>query len=67
MTSPPSSTAMSSGTSRPITHSGGRIGPSRGLDVDVDFDFDFDFDLDVVVVVVVNLDGDDDVDGDGPR
>jgi len=63
MTSPPSSTAMSSGTSRPITHSGGRIGPSRGLDVDVDFDFDFDLD----VVVVVNLDGDDDVDGDGPR
>jgi len=61
MTSPPSSTAMSSGTSRPITRSGGRIGPSRGLNVDVDLDFDLD------VVVVVNLDGDDDVDGDGPR
>jgi transposase len=35
--------------------SGGRIGPSRGLDLDVD------------LVVNVNLDGDDDVDGDVPR
>ena len=53
------------GTSRPITRSGGRIGPSRGLDVDLDVDLDLDLDLDVVVVV--NLDGDDDVDGDVPR
>jgi len=50
---------MSPSTSRPITRSGGRIGPSRGLNVDLDLDLDLD--------VVVNLDGDDDVDGDVPR
>jgi len=48
---------MSPGTSRPITRSGVRIGPSRALDVDLDVD----------LVVNVNLDGDDDVDGDVPR